>query len=977
MYKKVFLSLLVMCSLLFRLHAQTTIARVDSLLQTLSLDEKIGQLFMVPVYANSDRHYLDEIETAVKSHFVGGIILMDGSISKVTQLIDYVQNNSTIPLFIGIDGAGGVGRKIDSAFVFPSNIALGALANDTLVYQTATEIAHQMKLLGINLNFGPSGDLIFPDEIDTPSDAFGSNKINVANKAVAFMRGLQDHGIMACAKRFPMQGITIVEVKKDALPRLNAYIDSTTIYPYRQLFTNGIKCVLPASTEFPLFYEKKKTIKRNKYSPALLSTIYAGQWLRKELDYKGLVFVSIPEIQNQTGKYNGGEAEVLAFEAGNDMILFPDDINPAIRKIKRLMKKEKRFEAQLDETVRKILIAKIENHLFDAKPGSPEDLYQELHTLDGQLFNKQLIANIVTVVKDEQGFLPIKNLDGKRFLTISMGKETNNAFNQLANKYTRFHHVDDRAKPDEIFKIAQASDVIILNMFKILDSDDKQLIGRLQTLESEKQIVVCNFQNPNQLRAVEKFNNLIQAYADDDETLRITAQAVFGALPLKAKLPLTVSPTIKEGTGVATPSLKRFQFALPEEAGLNPHVLEQIEKIAKEAIDIKATPGCHVLVARKGKIVYEKSFGYQTYANMIPVTDSTIYDLASVTKVIATLQAVMFMHDRGLIDYNKKASYYLPELKVSNKKDITIKEILTHQAGLWPFLPFWSNTLKDTVFLPVFYNKNLSKEYPYQVANHLYASTGMRDSLWHWIINAKMRAKMDRTSFDYKYSDMGFYIMQHLAEKVLNQPLEDFLNQNLYEPLGANTTGFLPLSRFLPVQIAPTENDKLFRRTLLTGTVHDQGAAMQGGVAGHAGLFSDARDLAKVGQMLLQQGEYGGIQYYKPETVKIFTRKQFDSSRRGLGWDRPIQSDWNSPTSLYASPKTFGHTGFTGTCIWVDPEFDLVYVFLSNRVHPSMTNNKLLTAGIRSRIQDVIYQSIFSYCENPILIRDEWVQTTP
>ncbi len=248
------------------------------------------------------------------------------------------------------------------------------------------------------------------------------------------------------------------------------------------------------------------------------------------------------------------------------------------------------------------------------------------------------------------------------------------------------------------------------------------------------------------------------------------------------------------------------------------------------------------------------------------------------------------------------------------------------------------------------------------VAESLYASTSMKDSLWNWIVNAKIREKPARTPYDYRYSDMGFYILQHLAEKMLNQPLEDFLQQNLYEPLGAFTTGYLPLQRFPVGQIAPTEKDQLFRKKLLVGTVHDQGAAMYGGIAGHAGLFSNANDLAKLGQMLLQGGNYGGYQFYKPETVQYFTQKQFDSSRRGLGWDKPVQSDWNSPTSLYASPRTFGHTGFTGTCIWVDPEFNLVYIFLSNRVHPSMTNNKLLNANIRSRIQDVVYQSIFKYC---------------
>lgn len=265
--------------------------------------------------------------------------------------------------------------------------------------------------------------------------------------------------------------------------------------------------------------------------------------------------------------------------------------------------------------------------------------------------------------------------------------------------------------------------------------------------------------------------------------------------------------------------------------------------------------------------------------------------------------------------------------------------------------------------MPEYYSTEKNEKYPWEVADKLYATNVMKDSLWQWIIHSKIREKPKRTPYDYRYSDMGFYILHHLAEKKFNQPMEDFLNQNLYEPLGAYHTGYLPLKKFPKNQIAPTEYDTLFRKSLLTGYVHDQGAAMHGGVAGHAGLFGTANDMAKIGQMLLQKGEYGGYRYYKPETVTLFTQKQYESSRRGLGWDKPVQSTWASPTSIYASPQTFGHTGFTGTCIWVDPEFELVYIFLSNRVHPDMNNNKLISENIRSRIQDTIYQSIFGYSQ--------------
>ena len=322
------------------------------------------------------------------------------------------------------------------------------------------------------------------------------------------------------------------------------------------------------------------------------------------------------------------------------------------------------------------------------------------------------------------------------------------------------------------------------------------------------------------------------------------------------------------------------------------------------------------------------------------------------------------MQERGLIDINKKVSFYLPELKTSNKKDFIIKDILTHQAGLWPFLPFWSQTVTDSSLRKEYYNTVQNEDYPFQVADDLYAAKSMKDSLWTWIINAKVRDKPARTVFDYRYSDMGFYILQHLAEKILNQPMEEFLEQNIYEPIGAYTMGYLPRNKFPASQIAPTEDDKLFRKKLLTGYVHDQGAAMHGGIAGHAGLFSTANDLAKMGQMWLKKGAYGGHYYFKPQTLTLFTDKQYENSRRGLGWDKPVPSDPAGPTSIYASSKTFGHTGFTGTCIWVDPEFNLVYVFLSNRVYPDMNNNKILNANIRPRIQDVIYQSIFNHCQN-------------
>jgi CubicO group peptidase (beta-lactamase class C family) len=345
------------------------------------------------------------------------------------------------------------------------------------------------------------------------------------------------------------------------------------------------------------------------------------------------------------------------------------------------------------------------------------------------------------------------------------------------------------------------------------------------------------------------------------------------------------------------------------------------------------------------------------------VTDETLYDLASITKVAATLQAVMFLQEKGKIDVNKKASVYLPDLRSTNKKDIILNDMLTHQSGLLPFIPMWPNTVEDKkILMPYYYSNSRSDQYSLQVAPELFAAPVIQDSAWQWVLNSKMGDHPARTPYTYRYSDMASMIFHHMVEGLINQPMNEFLDQQFYEPLGASTLGFRPLERFNPSRVAPTEIDTIYRKQLIHGTVHDERAALLGGVAGHAGLFGNANDLGKLGQMLLNGGTYGGVRFFKQETVDLFTAKQYENSRRGLGWDKPTVGDWNGPTTELASARTFGHTGFTGTCIWVDPEFDLVYVFLSNRVWPDR-NNKLLNANIRPRIQEVIYKSIFNYCQ--------------
>lgn len=813
---------------------------VDSVFQTLTHEEKVGQLFFVSASSYDKSEQLSTIIKLAQANKVSGLILRRSGPQGYVKLINSLQATSKTPVIVSADLADGLISAFDSVMNFFPPAVINAITSDSLLFQLGKEKSRQKKLLRLSLKYS-AGDQ-------------------------------------------SLEGLRIIEAV----------------------------------------------------------TVKTG-----------------PKSQK-------GDEEKLAFANGAEIILNPLNPEAGAKAILKVLKKDKALAARLEETVKKILAIKFDAGLAREKFINPDNLTQKLHTPEAHWLRQTIAQHAVTVVKNDSTLIPIQKLNDRKFVSISIGESTKNEFNHFLSKYAEFKKLSIITASDTtgIFSQLKDQEVIVISLFAASDAWIKNINPWINRLAQAHTVIVCSFTDPAFLSGMDNRSALLAGYTDDIEIQKAAAQIIFGGLEANGKLSVKISDSLPAGTSVRTSLSHRFSYTLPEEAGMDSRTLQRIEAIAQEAIDIKGTPGCHVLVAKDGKVIYERSFGFQTYEKKIPVTDETIYDLASVTKVSATLQAVMYMHEKGLIDINKKASVYLPELKKSNKEDYIIKDILTHQAGLWPYLPFWSETVKDSATFRKYYSRRANSNYYFPVAERLFAHKSMKDSLWQWIIKAKVRDKASHAIFDYRYSDMGFYIMQHLAEKMLHQPQEEFLQSTLYKPLGAYTTGYLPLRKFPYGQVAPTEKDTLFRKSLLIGYVHDQGAAMHGGIAGHAGLFSNANDLAKLGQMWLNKGSYGGIQFFKPETLELFTAKQFEDSRRGLGWDKPTPSDWNGPTSLYASARTFGHTGFTGTCIWVDPEFNLVYVFLSNRVHPDMNNTKILNANIRPRIQEVVYQSIFEYRKN-------------
>ena len=750
---------------------------------------------------------------------------------------------------------------------------------------------------------------------------------------------------------------------QDDLPVIEGSVDTLKSFPFFKLFESKVAGVSTASSSFSIFYPDKSLDRKNDFDAPTISLLFAGGWLKRKLNYHGLIWVDLYHEKEENDK-DKGDKELLAFQAGNDLLISADEIGPAIRKIKRFIKKEEKYEAVLAGSVRKVLAAKYDAGLWRSQVINTDNLLAKLNSPESKIVTQKLYEAAVTVIKDKQDIIPISTLENRKFVYINTIPEPSGEFFRYLSKYvhTSYYALDEKKNIIAFSDSLKEKHTIIIGIFpQTTPAVIKQIAAFAQRSVPAHEVILCDFGNDNFLQSIITDATLVTAYGPEQDAFHAIPQVIFGGLKADGILPFTYSSSVREGTGLETTFLRRLAYSIPEDVAMNGMTLRKIETVVNEAIATHATPGCQILVARNGKVIYDRSFGGLTYDHTDSVTEETLYDLASLTKVSATLQTVMFMYEKGLIDLNKKLSYYLPELKNTNKKDITILEMLTHQAGLAPFIPMWTETVKDNVFLPQYYSRIQSELYPLQVSPDLYAAPVIRDSVWSWIGESKLQNRPPRTPYTYQYSDLGFLLLQRLAEKTFNQPIDEFLSQNLYEPLGAYTTGYTPLSRFAAQQIAPTEDDKIYRKTHISGTVHDERAAMMGGVAGHAGLFSNATDLGKLGQMLLQEGSYGGYQYYKPQTVRLFTAKQFDKSRRGLGWDKPVQSEWNSPTSLKASPKTFGHTGFTGTCIWVDPQFNLVYIFLSNRVYPDRSG-KLITANIRSRIQDVIYESIFDYC---------------
>ena len=964
---------------------------VDSLIQAMPLREKIAQSIMVPVYPERGENEKKRIEKIIKDEKVGGIIMFQSESPKIVyEWVKHFQSISELPLLVSIDAEWGLSMRFDSSVVYQRQMAYGAIHNNDLIYEMGLNIGEQLKYLGININFAPVVDVNNnPNNPVINSRSFGEDKLNVAEKGIAYMNGLQEAGVIAVAKHFPGHGDTDTDshVSLPVIKHDKNRLDSIELFPFKALINNGVGGVMMAHMHIP-------SLDSTPGLPSTLSAEIADSLLSKRLNFNGLVFTDAMNMGGVSNTFKPINANIMAYKAGNDILLMPAEVTKSIDAIKRLAKKGEIDTASVNLKLKKILQSKYWlNYEMDSVYN-----YKQLHQ-DKYYVNLQKLAEASITAVQNNGVLPMKKHDSLKIVSVQLGATRGSIFQQSIGNHYKVDNfrLNTSTLHKDFIELQKAIDNYNLVIISLHTDDNRayklygfntaqfRIINRIREL---KKTVLVNFSNPYLLSHIENiksYDAVIQANTNDSITQYNTAQALFGTQTINGKIPVGINGNYASGRGVKIEALNILKYASAAEAGIKTDSLYKIDSIINIAIGNRAMPGCQVLAARNGKIFFNKSYGHFTYKDKVPVTANTIYDVASITKVAATLPVLMHMYETGEIDIKAPLSDYLQELDTTNKAKLKINDILLHQAGLVSWIPFYRNIIepiypehelfksKYSATYPIrmgkhsYMNKHIrykagyvSNEpdsvYTIKVADNVFVSEAWRDSLFYKILASEVDEKPT-----YKYSDLGFYLFNWMIEEQMNQTLDKVADSLFYSKLQAYNTSYLPQKAFGLNRIAPTENDLYFRKQVVKGFVHDPGAALLGGVSGHAGLFSTATDMAKLFQMYLNGGNYAGEQFLEKETIDYFTKAHAlkKDNRRGLGFDKP-HPDTTVVTSVCesASLSSFGHTGFTGTIAWADPETGLIYIFLSNRVYPDASDNKLAQMNIRTDVQELFYQAV-------------------
>lgn len=969
--------LLSMYSSVFGQNAETR--WVDSVYNSLTLEQRVGQL--ICMRANQvDKPYYEDVAKYIKLYDIGGVCFFRYDGEKQVDQANKWQAMSQTPLMVSIDAEWGLAMRVKNTIHYPYQMTLGAITDNNLIYQMGEQIAEQCQRMGVHVNFAPVVDVNSnPANPIIGMRSFGEDPQKVGEKGVAYALGMQSKGMITTMKHFPGHGNTATDSHL-TLPTVTRTLDEVQnieLAPFRYMIENGVNGAMVGHLYFPAIEKVKNT-------SSSLSYGVVTELLKEEMGFKGLIFTDGLDMKGVSETVQPKDVPYEAFMAGNDVLILPADVPYAIKSIKSAAERDPKVMARVEESCKKILTYKYRAGLNHYRPSSTTNLFDDLKKQEYKDLRQTLFDNAVTMLRNDNVFPLAKT---KKIAVVTIGNTKNDVNNGLhENGYNTTSFVCQKeeisTKSAAWLKQLEAFDLVVVNIEKTTMfaasnyGISEETVNFFNRLVAQNDVVLNLFACPYALdmfRINNSVKGLLVGYEDEVPAVKAVVAIMSGLQNAKGTLPVStskfacgnglVSTNIPEAEKKTyTPILNKPSLETPAPKSEQKSTVKipekyerQLDMVAKSGITQGAYPGCQIVAMKDGEVIYDKCFGTFTYGGGHSVQPDDIYDIASCTKVFAATLAMMKLYEDGLVDLNKTLGDYFPYLKGSNKANLKLIELMTHQAGLKAWVPFYKSTIDGNGPMPEFYSNKIDENHTVRVAENLYLVNDYEEKVFDSVMNTGLGKKK------YLYSDMGFYYMPKIVKQVTNQTIEEYLDEKFYGPMHLTHIGYKPLKRFSREQIAPTENDTIFRKQLVWGDVHDQVAAMFGGVSGHAGLFSNARDMAAIMQMLINDGVYDGKQYLKSSTIKYFTTAPYtaNDNRRGIGFDKlPLGKKGGATASKSASMASFGHTGFTGTFAWADPENDLIIVFLSNRVYPDAEPNKLVKLGIRTQLHDILYEAV-------------------
>ena len=954
---------------------------VDSVYNSLTMEQRVAQL--ICMRANQpDKPFYEDVAKYIKQYNIGGVCFFRADAEAQVNQTNAWQALAQTPLMVSIDAEWGLAMRVKKTLAYPYQMTLGAISNDELIYEMGQQIAEQCHRMGIHVNFAPVADVNSnPANPIIGMRSFGENPQRVGEKATAYALGMQSKGMITTMKHFPGHGNTATDSHM-TLPTVTRTMDEVRdieLAPFRYMIGQGVNGAMVGHLYFPAIEKVKNT-------SSSLSYGVVTELLKEQMGFEGLIFTDGLDMKGVSEKVRQDSVPYVSFMAGNDVLILPTNVPFAIKTIKAAAERDPRAAARLEESCKKILRYKYRAGLNHYKPIPTANLMTDLKKKSYTELRQQLYDEAITMLRNEGQVIPLAN--NKKIAVVTIGNTKNDVNEGLIARgfgTTSFVVAKDAiaSKSADWLKRLESYDLVVVNIEKTTMFANKnygitdETVKFFNRLVAQNDVILNLFACPYALdlfRINNSVKGLVVAYQDEVPAVDAIVRLLSGELEAHGTLPVSTSK-FSYGDGLIAAMPERKEHIVPEKeipapsnmpiqnektaalptGKMNAKYAARLDSVAMSGIKKGAYPGCQLVAMKDGKMVYDKCFGTFTYGGGHQVQPDDLYDIASCTKIFASTLAVMKLYDDGLIDLNKTLADFFPYLKSSPHGKLKIIEFMTHQAGLKAWVPFYKVTVDENGPMSEFYSDHIDENHNVRVAENLYLINDYGDRIFDSVSKTPLGKKK------YLYSDMGFYYIPKIVKLITNQNIEDYLNEKFYYPMNLSHICYKPLNHFTREQIAPTENDTVFRRQLIWGDVHDQAAAMFGGVAGHAGLFSNAHDLAALMQMLLDKGVYNGKRYLKAETVRYFTTAPYASSndnRRGIGFDKlPINKKGTCTASKSGSMQGFGHTGFTGTFVWADPANNTVIIFLSNRVYPDAEPNKLVKLGLRSVMHDILYEA--------------------